>query len=164
MRVLNFILVLFLGLWVAGCASKSEFKESQSVSVLLKSDQFRFSEAGFLYKDEKNTRLEVYKLAQPLFALEIQPSKVCLNQYCTKKGTFNEKFFGNAHYDELLEDVLGAKPIFKGVNLKKTSCGFTQNITSKSWKFDIAYKVCGGAVDFSDKKNKIFFSMKKLGE
>lgn len=162
MKKFHLILAIFLAFFMVACSTKTEFTASQSVSVLLKSKQFRFNELGFLYKDAQNTRLELYKLAQPLFALEIKPSKICVNKYCTNKQNFNERFFNNAYYDALLEDILSAKPIFSSANLKKNECGFSQKITSKSGKFDISYKVCNGDVDFNDSKNKIKFTMKKL--
>lgn len=162
MKVLTLILTLFLGLLISACASKASFSQSQAVYVVLNSSQLKFADAGFLYQSPKETRLEVYKLAQPLFAMNIKASKICLNGFCTSKSSFNERFFQNAHYDDFLSDILSAKPLYNGRNLKKKACGFEQKLASKSAKFDIVYQVCNDEVNFSDKKARLKFSMKRM--
>ncbi len=162
LKFLTLILTLFLGLLLSACASKASFSKSQAVYVVLNSPQIKFADAGFLYQNPTETRLEVYKLAQALFALHIKGSKICLNGFCTSKGSFNEKFFQNAHYDELLSDILSSKPLYNGLNLKKNECGFEQKITSKSAKFDIFYQVCDEKISFNDKKARLKFTLTRM--
>ena len=158
MRKILLFSTLFWAFWLVGCASKGDFKSSQAVFVVLKAPQLALSEAGFLYKNKDSTRLEVYKLGQPLVTLEVGQKMICLNSKCALKSTFNKQFFQNAHYEDFLSDILSKKPIYKGLNLKKNSCGYEQNILEKD--YELFYKLCDGVVFFEDKKAGIKFSLK----
>lgn len=162
MKLCLYILSFILGLFLCACASKASFNSSKAVFVSLKSPQVRFAEAGFLYHNKQNTKIEIYKLAQPFFTLDIRDKKICVNKYCTSKTNFNKKFFQNAHYDEIISDIINAKALYRGLNFKQQDCGFEQNLTSKSDKFAISYKVCNDEVFFEDSKNKITFSLKRI--
>lgn len=162
MKLRFYILSLVLGLLLCACASKASFTGSKAVFVVLNSPQIKFAEAGFLYQKEANTKIEIYKLAQPFFVLDIQKNKICVNKYCTSKAKFNEQFFQNAHYDEIVSDIINAKALYRGLNFKAQECGFEQNLTSKSDKFAIIYKVCNDEIAFEDSKNKINFSLKRI--
>lgn len=162
MRKILLFSTLFWAFWLVGCASKGDFKSSQAVFVVLKAPQLALNEAGFLYKNKDSTRLEVYKVGQPLVTLEVGQKVICLNSKCALKGTFNKKFFKNEHYGDFLSDILNARPIYKGANLQKTRCGFKQTIKKPS--FDIAYSVCNEAVNFKEKKGKINFALRRLDD
>ena len=151
-------LILFSAAFFTACASKASFSDSKAVFISLKSPQIKLSEAGFLYKNEDGTRLEVYKLGQPLVTLEVGQKMICLNSKCALKSTFNKQFFQNAHYEDFLSDILSKKPIYKGLNLKKNPCGYEQNILEKD--YELFYKLCDGVVFFEDKKAGIKFSLK----
>lgn len=152
-----------LGLLLCACSvSKETFTSSKAVFVTLNSPQAKFADAGFLYQNKTNTKLEIYNLAQPLFTLDIQQSKVCLNRYCTSKANFNKKFFQNAHYDEFINDIISGKALYAGLNFEQKPCGFEQNLVSKSGKFNITYKVCNGEISFEDSIKKIHFSLKRI--
>lgn len=159
------IVTLVLGLLLCACSvSKEAFKSSKAVFVSLNSPQIKFADAGFLYQNKTNTKLEIYKLAQPFFTLDIKQSKVCVNKYCTSKANFNQKFFQNAHYDEFISDIISGKALYRGLNFEKKPCGFEQNLVSKSGKFNITYKVCNGEISFEDSIKKINFSLKRIDD
>lgn len=157
------LLSFVLGFLLCSCSvSKATFSSSKAVFVTLNSPQIKFSEPGFLYQNEEGTKLEIYKLAQPFFTLDIRKSKVCVNKYCTSKANFNNKFFQNAHYDEFISDIISGRALYRGLNLEQNSCGFEQSLISKSGKFSITYRVCNGEVFFEDSKKKINFSLKRI--
>lgn len=157
------ILSFIFGLLFCACSvSKETFSSSKAVFVTLNSPQAKFADAGFLYQNKTNTKLEIYNLAQPLFTLDIRQSKICLNGYCTSKLNFNQKFFQNAHYDEFISDIISGKALYAGLNFEKKPCGFEQILISKSGKFNINYKVCNGEISFEDSIKKIKFSLKRI--
>lgn len=47
---------------------------------------------------------------------------------------FNQKFFKNAYYEDILKDILEAKPLWNGKNMQKTQCGFNQNLNSANYE------------------------------
>lgn len=163
---MNFFYVLLsfvLGLLLCACSvSKATFSHSKAVFVTLNSPQVKFADAGFLYQNKEGIKLEIYNLAQPLFTLDIRQSKVCVNSYCTSKANFNQKFFQNAHYDELINDIINGKALYRGLNFEQKPCGFEQNLVSKSGKFSIIYRVCNGEISFEDSIKKINFSLKRI--
>ncbi|EAJ4767347.1 hypothetical protein D3583_09455, partial [Campylobacter jejuni] len=92
--------------------------------------------------------LEVYKLGQAFFELKIK-DKICINAVCYDKKVFNQKFFKNVYYDDILSDILKANALWQGKNLEKTDCGFEQNLKAKN--YEIFYQVCDNKVSFFDK-------------
>lgn len=154
-RIFPFLIVLFF----SACVIKNTHFNSQSVLLSVSSNSMRFSEAGFLKQDSKTLDLEIYKLGQAFFELKIR-DKICLNSACYDKKNFNEKFFQNTYYDDILKDILLAKPLWKGRDLEKNECGFTQELKNSS--YDIFYQVCGDKSTFFDKKTKVKIIFKKL--
>ena len=154
------IFVLILVLLFCSCASKSNFSHSKAVFVSMKSAKLKFSEAGFVYNNDKIIKLELYKLAQPIITLDIYSSFICLNKICTSKKSFNKNIFGYQHYDDFINDIFNSKPIYNGENIIKTNCGFTQNI--KNHNYDINYEICHKNTMLKDQKNKTIFSIKGL--
>ena len=124
MRKILLFSTLFWAFWLVGCASKGDFKSSQAVFVVLKAPQLALSEAGFLYKNKGSTRLEVYKVGQPLVTLEVGQKVICLNSKCALKGTFNKKFFKNEHYGDFLSDILNRSPHLQGREFAKNKVRF----------------------------------------
>lgn len=153
------IFFLFIALFFGACASKNTSFNSQSVLLSVSSNSMRFSEAGFLKENSKTLDLEIYKLGQAFFELKIR-DKICLNSVCYDKKNFNEKFFQNAYYDDILKDILLAKPLWKGHNLEKNECGFSQKLKKSS--YDIFYEVCDDKSTFFDKKTKMKIILKKF--
>lgn len=162
MKFFLYFLSLILVLLFCACSSKTSFTSSKAVFVTLNSPQIKFSEPGFLYQNEEGAKLEIYKLAQPFFTLDIRTTKICVNKYCTSKANFNNKFFQNAHYDEFINDIINAKPLYGGINFDQKPCGFEQVLISRSGKFSITYRVCNDEVFFEDSKKKINFSLKRI--
>lgn len=143
MRYLFFVIFIFF----SACSIKNIKSNSQSVFVNINTDLIKTNDQGFLYKNNKNIKLELYKLGQLFFLVNIN-NKICINKICYDKKIFNKKFFKKQYYDTLLEDILNKKAIYNGKNLIKTSCGFTQEID------DIKYMICNDEIYFKNKNSK----------
>ncbi len=151
-------LALFLLFFLSSCAIKNENFASQSVLVLIRTKDIKINDAGFLKQTKNALNLEIYKFAKPFFVLKIN-DKICLNAACYEKTEFNKKFLKNAYYDELLEHILRAKPLFNAMNLERLDCGFLQKIESKTYK--ITYEVCGDKTSFFDAFSNTKILLKK---
>ena len=151
------ILILALLFFLSACAVKKDsFKQSKSIYLTAKfANGFRLSEAGFLYENERYKILELYKLGQGIFKLNLA-RQICVNELCYSKENFNKTFFKMSHYEDFLQDILDKKPIYKALNLKKTSCGFTQKIKN------LNYELCGNTLTYVDKKNNILLRINGL--
>lgn len=144
---LKSLLITLLALFLSSCASKSSDFSAKSILVFISTEDLKIHDAGFLKQEKKVLRLEVYKFAKPFFELKIS-DKICLNAACYEKKDFNQKFLKNAYYDDFLEDILRAKPLYNAKNLEKRDCGFVQKISTGS--YEITYELCGGEVNFID--------------
>jgi len=153
------LLIACLSLFIAACAFKKPEK-SEAVSLIINAAPIKLSAEGFLYESKNLTGLEAYSLAKAIFALKIT-DKICLNQACYDKKSFNERFFKVSHYDDFLSDILSFKPIYHARNLKKTKCGFEQNLNAIN--YEIFYRICNEELKFRDFKNQILIKIKKQG-
>ncbi len=135
---------------------------SKSYVTTFKTKKFAFSDAGFLKSRNGRTDLQIFAVGKPLMKLKILPSDdICVNQLCNTKHGFNQSYLSGAYPDNLLENVLHARPIFNSQNLKETTNGFMQRI--KGARYDIKYKIVPGMIYFKDVKNKIIIKLKALG-
>ncbi|TQR27563.1 hypothetical protein [Campylobacter sp. MIT 97-5078] len=151
--------VILLGFFLLSCSAPFQKGKSTPVYVSLKIQGLRNADFGFLYEKQKGVNLELYKLAQVLLRLKIE-DKICLEQACFEKKTFNQRYLGQAYYDDFLEDILRFKPLFEGKNLIQNACGFSQNLLNIN--YDISYQVCDKELLFIEKKNNIRLSIKKV--
>ncbi len=137
-------------------------RNSKSYVTTFKTKKFAFSDAGFLKTQGGRTDLQIFAAGKPLMKLKILPSDdICVNQLCNTKHGFNQSYLSGAYPDNLLENVLHAKPIFNSQNLKETTNGFMQRI--KGSQYNIKYKIMPGMIYFKDVKNKIIIKLKALG-
>ncbi|WP_432264845.1 hypothetical protein [Campylobacter gastrosuis] len=146
---------LFLPLFflLFGCSLKSP-QSSKGYHVTLVSPMIKISDFGFMHEYKNDISLQIYNLA--LIVAEIKISNnICINRGCFSKSDFNAKFFKQPYYDEILSDILLKKPLFNGVNLEKTECGFSQNYK------EISYEVCKNDLKFKDKNVKIILKEQK---
>ncbi|ECH5256970.1 hypothetical protein FPW35_03075 [Campylobacter coli] len=142
------IFIFFLILFFSACALKNQDYSSQKMKVVFSTPTIKINDFGFLKKENKALNLEVYKLGQAFFKLKIRED-ICLNSVCYSKMVFNQKFFKNVYYDDILSDILKANALWQGKNLEKTDCGFEQNLKAKN--YEIFYQVCDNKVSFFDK-------------
>lgn len=146
------IFIFFLLLFFSACALKNQEYPSQKMKVVFNTPAIKINDFGFLKKENKALNLEVYKLGQAFFKLKIGED-ICLNSVCYSKTVFNQKFFKNTYYEDILKDILEAKPLWNGKNIEKTQCGFNQKLNSAN--YEIFYEVCDNKISFFDKISHI---------
>ncbi|BCX78851.1 hypothetical protein [Campylobacter sp. 19-13652] len=150
----KFIRVLLLGAFaflLASCTISPAPNESlRPIKATIVSPLLRLSDAGFVHSYKRFSVLQIYSSGVAIAQLKTGKN-ICINGACYTPSAFNEKFFKNAYYDGLLDDILNARQIFNGINLTKNECGFYQDVS----KFSIRYLVCNDTVEFKDKTTKI---------
>lgn len=142
-----------------GCSYKNVYSSSKAYHVVIKNSAIAVADTGFIKKSKEGFNLQVFSAATPILDLHVN-NEVCLDYVCLSKDNFNKKFFGVAHYDNLLNDLLLFQPIYDANNITKTQDGFEQKI--KNENYDITYKIQGSNLYFKDVKNRILIKLKEL--
>ncbi|AII15391.1 hypothetical lipoprotein [Campylobacter iguaniorum] len=148
---------LFVAIFLLNACATPQAEHSKSISLLIKSNLIKINDTGFVHFYKNGINLQVYNSGKNILNLNIK-DQICINGACQSKLDFNQKLFLSSHYPELLEDIISQKPIFQGIEMQKTSCGFEQSIR----KLLVEYKVCDGLTSFIDKKNGTKIIMKEL--
>lgn len=144
------IILVFVTIFFSACSIKQIPTESNSVFFTMNSPLLKLSDAGFIHHYNNYTTLQIYNSGVSLLKLDIK-DKICINSACSDKKSFNEKYLLDAHYDELISDIINQRPIYEKQNLVKTDCGFKQVISKNS----IKYELCNNKSIFKDAKNNI---------
>ncbi len=153
-----FFLIFFLTFF--GCSLKKPVEYSTYL-ITIKSKNMRFSDIGYIKRyDNGSLEVEIYSAGTALIKLKID-GKVCSENGCLSKESFNKKFFSREYPPKLFERVLLGKPIFDSKNLIKKGDGFEQTIYKKN-SYDIIYKVNSELIYFKDRFNKILIKVKKI--
>jgi hypothetical protein len=115
-------------LMLSGCALKPQIDQASSIYLTLKTPLVRLSDFAFVRQSFLNTNVQVLNAGKVVLDMRIATS-ICLNGPCYDKRAFNRRFFGDAHYPELLEEILAGVPIYEGKNKITTDEGFAQEIS-----------------------------------
>jgi len=151
---------LSVGLVLSGC-SKPNYTEQESAFILIKAQNLKYADMGFIYKAATQTKAQIYASAQPIFTLTIYPDSICIDEtQCLNRSSFNEKFLNAGYPADLLSNIFHLKPIFQNQNLIQTPKGFTQKIYNEQVTID--YIVEGSALVFKDTKNDIVIKIKQM--
>lgn len=142
--------------FITGCVTKSQIS-TKAVYCVINSPLVKLNDAAFVRFRDDDIIVEIYNSGAGVLKFSIK-DKICLNFVCKDKLKFNEMFFKNRHYEDLLSDILRKRPIFGAENLVKNGCGFSQNLS----KISIQYEVCDKKVKFIDAKNNIKIILKEL--
>ncbi len=153
------VFLFFIFFIMFGCAMK-EPKEQQSKFIVIKTDQFKYADMGFISNFEDRLNIQIYASGEAIATIDIYKNKICTGTFeCMSKQEFYKKTFGYKYPDETLENIFLGKPIFNNFNLEKISNGFTQKIL-KNDEYDISYSVVNGDISFSDKMRNIIIKVK----
>jgi len=155
-----FIAVIFM---YNACTGKQlvKYENQESAFIIIKTDNMRYADMGFIYKDDAFVKVEIYSMGQPVVSLEINGMNVCMSTFeCMQKSDFNKKMLSANYPDTLLENIFRGKPIFDSEGLEKDSNGFIQKL-KKDDKYDITYSVISEKRVFRDKINKIVIKVRK---
>ncbi len=159
------IIALFL---ITGCSFKNLFVTkpvatvSKSKKITMKTKKFAFSDTGFYKSDDKLIQIQAYSTGVAVADMKFYKDKdtICVGYKCTNRKYFNDNFLSKYYPNNLILNILLAKPIMEAKNLTKTENGFVQNI--KTPEYDITYKVTNNSIYFKDRLNKILIKLKDL--
>jgi len=154
---MKYILLIFILIFSA-CSSKN-YEITKTKIVIIKSPQIRFSDLGYLRNSDKDVELELFMAGKSIQKININ-HLICVNEGCMSKSGFNADYLNENYPSDILQNILLARPIYDGENLKKTINGFTQRISSLH--VEILYRVTQNQVFFKDKKNHIIFKIKDI--
>ncbi len=161
MPVIKYIQIFFT-LWASlflllGCAPK-EYTINQSCLIVIKTPKLKYADLGYLRRNSDEVRADLFVAGQLVQSIEVS-TLICVDDGCMRKSEFNKEYLHPAYPDDLLLDVLLARPIFEKASLQKTEGGFIQNI--KSDEYNIVYKVEYGKTYFKDKQNRFLIKISK---
>jgi len=152
---MKYILLIFILIFSA-CSTKN-YEITKTKIVIIKSPKIKFSDLGYLRNSDDSLELELFMAGKSIQKISIN-HLICVSEGCMTKSGFNEDYLNENYPDDILQNILLAKPIYDGKNLEKTKDGFIQHISSLH--VEILYKVSQNQVFFKDKKNHIIFKMK----
>lgn len=156
----------FYTLWVSlaalllmsGCGAKP-FVQRDAATIILKTPKLKFADTGYVRSNEELVALELFSAGQAVGKIEIEKMICVEGKGCMRKSSFNTEYLSLFYPDDILENILRGKPIFKGINLEKTDEGFEQRIVDNT--VDIRYRVRGKQIYFNDRKNSVLIKIKK---
>lgn len=152
--------ILIISFLVSACVPK-EYVEQNSAFIMFKTPTFKYADMGFIYENEKETKVEIYGSGQPLMSLEISETSVCMSLLeCMSKSAFNKAVLHSTYPEDTLENIFRGKALFDGAGLKNNGTGFTQKIVKKD-KYNIDYTVLKNQTIFRDTINTILIKVKK---
>ncbi len=155
-KILPIILIFIF----TGCSIKQPIQQ-KSAFITLKTPEIRYADMGFVSEYAGNLKVQIYSNAQPVVSLNIYQDRICMSLFeCMNKIDFYRKVFHASYPEDTLEHVFLAKPIFDGINLIKTSNGFTQNI-AKPGQYSILYEISDDKISFHDKINQIIIKVQQ---
>ena len=152
---MKYILLIFIILFSA-CSPKN-YKTTQTKIIIIKSPKIKFSDLGYIRNSDKAVELELFIAGKAIQKITIN-HLVCTSDGCMSKSGFNEDYLNEQYPDDILQNILLAKPIYNKQGFEKTEDGFVQTI--KSLHVDISYRVSTGVTFFKDSNNKIIFKIK----
>ena len=156
----SFFLLLMIMI-LSACATK-EYAKQESMFIVFKTPTFKHADLGFVYKNEKDIKAEIYSNGQAIMALEIGQENICMSLLeCMDKKSFNQKVLSPYYPADILAHIFRGEPIFLGEKQVNVRNGFTQTFM-KEGKYDINYSVLNKQILFRDKINNILIKMKRL--
>jgi hypothetical protein len=153
--IIWFFIIAFL---FSGCSTKN-FSQKQTKIVVIKSPYLKFNDIGYIKKDAQAVELDLYSAGVSVERISID-NLICTKNGCMPKGMFNSRYLSSAYPDDIMQNILLAKPIFNGEALTKTNNGFVQKIHNQH--VAILYRVTPKEVFFKDRKNRILVKLKDL--
>jgi len=147
--------IIFLMLWlIYGCNEPTYLKEN-SAFIIFKTPTFKYADMGFIYQSPQQTKLQIYANAQAIMSLKLTQDSICMSALeCMTKKRFNKQVLSSQYPDNILQDILNAKPIFAKKDIKYTQQGFAQELKKQN-SYNIKYKVSKNKIEFIDTINHI---------
>lgn len=151
-------LTLLATLFFTAC-SVTNYQHTQTKLIIIKSPLIKFADVGYIRNSDKSISLELFTAGQRVEEITIN-HLICVSQGCMSKSGFNEEYLSAEYPDDILQNILLARPIFSGENMVKTADGFEQKIDAQ--KIQITYRVSANVTYFKDRKNNIILKIKDI--
>ena len=156
----RYLIPLFCFIFFIGCLPKYNINFSQSYKIVIKTKDIAIADSGFIKKADNYKSIQIFSAGVLALHVELKKDDACINRFCTTRKDFNNRFFGYAHYPNLLDDILDKRVIYDGVGKVDKKDGFEQNIKTKN--YNIIYRVTNNAIYFKDKQNHILIKLRRL--
>ncbi len=106
-----FFSIVFIILIFSGCYTKQPLK-TQSVLVVLKTPDMKYSDMGFIKTFKDRCELEIYNFGQAILFLKVYENKICTSDLaCTSAQSFNNEHFSKAYPSSFFYEVLQGKEL-----------------------------------------------------
>ena len=152
---MKYLLLIFI-LFFTACSVKT-YEITEAKIIIIKSPKIKFADIGYIRNTDTDIELELFMAGNAIEKITIN-HLICTSDGCMSKSGFNEDYLHHSYPDELLQNILLGREIYKGEAKLQTDDGFEQKILSEN--VNIMYKVNSQRVFFKDKKNKIIFKIK----
>lgn len=152
---MKYLLLIFILIFTA-CSSKN-YDFTQTKIIIIKSPKIKFSDLGYLRNSEKSIELELFIAGKSIQKISVN-HLICVSDGCMSKSGFNEDYLHEEYPDDILQNILLAKPIYDEQNIKINQDGFEQHVENEH--VDISYRVDSQVTFFKDRKNNIIFKIK----
>lgn len=149
-------LLLIVTLFFSACSIKN-YEHTSSKIIIIKSPKIKFADLGYIRNSDKAIELELFVAGRAIEKITINHF-VCVTAGCMSKSGFNDAYLHSSYPNDLLQNILLGREIYKGKNRVKIENGFEQRISSQD--VDIIYKRKQNSIFFKDRKNRIIFKIK----
>jgi len=152
---MKYILITIILLFSA-CSVKN-YERTQTKVIIIKSPKLKFADLGYIRNSDKAIEMELFVAGKSIEKITIN-HLICTSEGCMSKSGFNTDYLNASYPDDILQNILLARPIYDGKNRAKTEVGFEQHIEDEN--VNITYRVSSQVTYFKDRKNRIIFKIK----
>lgn len=158
MKFIQTSFILWASLLLLTACSPKQYERNESSLIIIKTPKLKYADLGYIRKNRDEVRVDLFTAGQLVQSIEIN-HLVCVDDGCLTKSAFNADYLHPSYPDDLLLDVLLARPIFNKASFQETERGFIQNL--KSTEYNIIYKIEDGTVYFKDRQNRLLIKISK---
>ncbi len=158
MRFIQTSFILWASLFFLTACSPKQYEKNESSIIVIKTPKLKFADLGYVRKNTDEIRVDLFTAGQLVQSIEIN-HLICVDEGCLTKSAFNKDYLHPSYPDDLLLNVLLARPIFDKASLVKTETGFIQKL--QNTEYNIIYKIENGNIYFKDKENRLLIKISK---
>ena len=158
MKSIQTLFILWASLFLLTACGPKQYEKNETHLIIIKTPKLKYADLGYIRKNVDEVRADLFVAGQLVQSIEIN-TLVCVNEGCLSKSGFNADYLHASYPDDLLLNVLLARPIFERALIEETASGFIQRL--KSTEYNIVYKVYNGNIYFKDKQNKFLIKISK---
>ncbi len=153
-------IALVLALFLSACSVKN-YEHTESKIIIIKSPHINFADLAYVRHSGDAVGIELFSAGKMIQKIEIN-QRICVVEGCVSKESFNAKYLSPAYPQNILQNIILAKPIYKSRNIVRKEDGFSQRIVTD--RVNIRYEVNQQKIFFKDKSNKIIIKIKDMHE